>query len=172
MTATESTSESASQPYGRWVEIEFDCLPLRSLSRVDIPVDASPVYEQFLLRVKAAIEKHGFHNTHYLYRGRCRFHLTNDPARGQLTFGFEGAVLTDDRDHNTRGLDLQIELVGETCGWLNERIVEFFVASVRQAVAVEFDRYIRAGDPDKSQCQLEELERTIEASGGFIGMHL
>ena len=26
----------------RWVEISFDCLPLRSVGRLDIPMDASP----------------------------------------------------------------------------------------------------------------------------------
>ena len=41
---------------GQWVEIEFDCLPLRSINRLDVPVDASPVYEQFVLRVKAAMQ--------------------------------------------------------------------------------------------------------------------
>ena len=69
---------------GQWVEIEFDCLPLRSVTRLDVPVDASPVYEQFVLRVKEAMAKHGSHNTYYLHRGRW------DPA-------------AEDRDE-TRGL--------------------------------------------------------------------
>ena len=29
---------------GQWVEIEFDCLPLRSVTRQDVPIDASPKY--------------------------------------------------------------------------------------------------------------------------------
>ena len=57
-----SSTETA---YGRWVEIEFDCLPLRTVQRVDAPMDASPKYEQFVLRVKEAIETHGVHNTYY-----------------------------------------------------------------------------------------------------------
>ena len=30
----------------RWVEIAFDCLPLRSVGRLDIPIDASPKYRE------------------------------------------------------------------------------------------------------------------------------
>ena len=41
----------------QWVEIRFDCLPLRSVTRLDIPLDASPKYQAFCHRVKAAIEK-------------------------------------------------------------------------------------------------------------------
>ena len=32
----------------RFVEITFDCLPLRSIPRLDIPIDASPRYRKFL----------------------------------------------------------------------------------------------------------------------------
>ena len=32
----------------RYVEIVFDCLPLRSISRLDIPIDASPRYRAAL----------------------------------------------------------------------------------------------------------------------------
>lgn len=78
---------------GQWVEIEFDCLPLRSVTRLDVPVDASPVYEQFVLRVKEAMAQHGSHNTYYLHRGRCSYHLTNDPGCGRVSFKFEGTVM-------------------------------------------------------------------------------
>ena len=74
----------------RWVEISFDCLPLRSVGRLDIPIDASPKYRQRCERIKRALEKHGSHNTYYLYNAECRFHLTNDPALGMATFRFEG----------------------------------------------------------------------------------
>ena len=77
---------------GHWVEIEFDCLPLRSVSRFDVPVDASPKYEQFVLRVKDAMAKHGSHNTYYLHRGTCTYHLTNDPKQGCVIFQFEGTA--------------------------------------------------------------------------------
>ena len=80
---------------GRWVEIEFDCLPLRSVTRLDVPLDASPVYEQFVLRVKQAIGKHGSHNAYYLHRGKCEFHLTNSQEQGRVAFQFEGTALTE-----------------------------------------------------------------------------
>ena len=154
---------------GNWVTIEFECLPLRSLGRLDVPVDASPKYEQFVLRIQAAVDRHGQHNAYYLHRGRCVYHLTNDDARGRLQFAFEGAALTDADDRRTRSLDLNITLVEESCGWLNERIVEFFVESVRQAVRVEFDRYIDAGDLQRTRDRIEQLDRQIIADGSFLG---
>ncbi|MEM9826611.1 MAG: hypothetical protein AAF958_08480 [Planctomycetota bacterium] len=158
--------------YGKWVEIEFDCLPLRSVTRTDVPVDASPAYEQWVLKVKAAMEKHGTHNTHFLYNGRCTFHLTNDPRKGCLEFAYEGTALADERDQKTRGVDLSVTLVKETCEWLNERIVDFFSQTIRHSVAVEFDRYIQAGDLEKTKQRLEEMEKQLDARGGFLGMHL
>ncbi len=49
------------------VEIAFDCLPLRSVGRLDIPLDASPDFRSRCERIKAAMEKHGTHNSYYLY---------------------------------------------------------------------------------------------------------
>ena len=156
---------------GRWVEIDFDCLPLRSVTRTDVPVDASPKYEQCVLKVKAALEKHGSHNAYYL-TGKCRFHLTNDPLRGMVSYTVEGVVLTDDSDQKTVASDLNITLGDETCPWLNERIVDFFAESVRQAVMVEFDRYILAGDLEKTRQRIAQIQAEAEAKGGFIGMYL
>ena len=95
---------------GQWVEIEFDCLPIRSVSRLDVPVDASPVYEQFVLRVKEAMAQHGSHNTYYLHRGRCTYHLTNDPGCGRVSFEFEGTVMTGEDDQQTKGCGCQREV--------------------------------------------------------------
>ena len=47
----------------RFVEIVFDCLPLRSLGRVDIPLDASPKFRAKCERIKDALGKHGTMNT-------------------------------------------------------------------------------------------------------------
>ena len=63
----------------RWVEIQFDCLPLRSVSRSDVPLDASPKLRDFCARLQQAHRKHGTHNTYYLHNARCIFHLTNQP---------------------------------------------------------------------------------------------
>ena len=116
------------------------------MSRLDIPIDASPSYRARCERIKQAIETHGSHNTYYLYNARCTFHLTNDELLGMLEYRFEGTVLTDASDQKTQHCDLNVELVREDCDWLTAPIVAWFMESVRRAVALEFDRYIAAGD--------------------------
>ena len=157
---------------GQWVEVAFDCLPLRSVTRLDVPVDASPVYEQFVLRVKAAMERHGTHNTYYLHRGTCAFHLTNNPQRGTVNFAFEGTALTDPNDLHTKALDLTVKLASETCGWLSEPFVGFLAESVQHAVLVEFDRYIEAGDLKKTEQRIKAIQQRSDAAEGFVGMYL
>ena len=157
---------------GRWVEIEFDCLPLRSVTRLDVPLDASPVYEQVILRVKHAIEKHGSHNSYYLHRGRCKFHLTNSPDHGSASFRFEGTVLTGQKDLKTRSIDLAVDLDQETCPWLSEPSVDFLAESVRQAVVVEFNRYLEAGDLVKAQKRIEAIQAESDRGEGYVGMYL
>ena len=109
----------------RWVEITFDCLPLRSVVRLDVPLDASPAFQAFCERVKAAIDKHGQFNSFYLYNGRCTYHLTNREDLGMIQFRFEGTMLTDEEDRHTVGCDLDVSLLRETCRWLSEPIVEW-----------------------------------------------
>jgi hypothetical protein len=156
----------------RWVQIEFDCLPLRSVGRLDIPIDASPTYCSFCERVKAAFDKHGSHNAYYLHNARCAFHLTNDPAIGLLEFRFEGTVFTDDQDLHALHADLEVALHGETCGWLTEPVVRWFEETLGHAVLVEFDRYIQAGDLERTRQRIEKLQAASEESGGFLGMYL
>ncbi|NND96729.1 MAG: hypothetical protein HKN47_05300 [Pirellulaceae bacterium] len=157
---------------GQWVEVEFDCLPMRSITRIDVPVDASPKYEQFVLRVKAAMAKHGTHNTYYLHRGRCVYHLTNDSKRGEIAFAFEGTVMTGTKDRQTRSVDLTVTLDRETCAWLSEPFVGFLSESVQHAVVVEFDRYIEAGDLKKTEERIAKLNEQSDAADGFVGMYL
>jgi hypothetical protein len=157
---------------GRWVEIEFDCLPLRSVTRLDVPVDASPVYEQFVLRVKEAMSKHGSHNTYYLHRGTCVYHLTNDPAHGKVEFSFEGTVMTDEGDRSTRAVDIHVKLHGETCSWLSEPIVGFLAESVQHAIVTEFNRYIDAGDLEKTEQRIKAVQDQSDSAEGFVGMYL
>lgn len=157
---------------GQWVEIEFDCLPLRSISRLDVPVDASPKYEQFLLRIKAAMEKHGSYNSYYLHKGRCSFHLTNDSDRGTVSFSFEGVALTDSEDLKTRSLDVNVQLESETCSWLTETFVRLLSESVQHAIMVEFDRYIGAGDLEKARERIEKINQQSDSADGFVGMYL
>ena len=166
------TSMQSEPPFGQWVEFEFDCLPLRSVGRLDVPIDASPVYEAFVQRLKKAVAKHGTHNAYYLHRAVCRFHLTNDPKCGRVEFDVEGTVLTDVNDVKTKGVDLNVTLGQETCAWLNEPSVEFLVESVRHAVATEFDRYIQAGDLTKTKERIEAMQAQIEEGDGFQAMYL
>lgn len=154
------------------VTITFDCLPLRSIDRVDIPLDASPAFRARCERILAAMEKHGKQNAYYLHSARCVFQLANSDSIGMIEFGFEGTVLTDDCDQKTRGADLNVELLKETCDWLSAHIVEWFQETVSRAVAVEFDRYIAAGDLDKTVARLEKLQSESDAQGGFVGMYL
>jgi hypothetical protein len=154
------------------VEIAFDCLPLRSVTRFDVPLDAPPEYEELVERVKRAVEKHGLYNSYYLHNARCVFHLTNDPEVGMLEFRFQGTALTDPEDRKTLHCDLQVELARETCDWLTEPIVGWFAETVRRAVQAEFDRYIASGDLERAVERLARLEAESDAHGGFLGMGL
>lgn len=156
----------------RFVEISFDCLPLRAISRLDIPIDASPRYRAQFERIKAAIEQHGTHNTFYLYRANCVFHLTNYRDIGMLDFQFEGTLLTDQNDEKAVHAHLDIQLARETCDWLTEPVVEWFKDTVRHAVLVEFDRYIAAGDLEQAKRRIETLQNKADQSGGYLGMYL
>jgi hypothetical protein len=156
----------------RWVEITFDCLPLRSVVRLDVPLDASPKFQAFCDRVKAAIDKHGKFNSFYLYNGRCTYHLTNRDDLGMIQFRFEGTVLTDEADLHTVRCDLDVSLLRETCSWLSEPIVEWLRETVLHSVGAEFDRYIEAGDLEQTRRRIEQLQAAADQTGGFIGMYL
>jgi hypothetical protein len=156
----------------RWVDINFDCLPLRSVTRLDIPLDASPGYRALCERIKAAIEMHGNHNTYYLYNASCTYHLTNHPDVGMLQFKFEGTLFTDATDLKPNRCDLTVELTRETCDWINASVVQWFHESVQHSVCVEFGRYIEAGDLQKTVERLAKLREASDEAGGFVGMYL
>jgi hypothetical protein len=156
----------------QWVEISFDCLPLRSVGRLDIPLDASPKYRERCERIKAALAKHGSHNSYYLYNANCTYRLTNRDDTGMIQFRFEGTVLTDDDDRRTKRCDLEVTLARETCDWLTEPIVQWFSGTVSRSAAVEFDRYIEAGDLDQAKERIEKLRAASDQSGGYLGMYL
>ena len=154
------------------VAITFDCLPLRSIGRMDIPIDASPKYRSRCEHILRALETHGSHNTYFLYNARCTYHLTNSEELGTIQFRFEGTALTDDTDRRTKCCDLEVELVSETCDWLTEPVVAWFAATLRRSVAVEFDRYIEAGDLDQAKARIERIQAESDEQGGFVGMFL
>ena len=156
----------------RWVDVTFDCLPLRSVGRLDIPIDASPKFRARCERIKSAIENHGSHNSFYLHNARCIFHLTNDDEVGTLEFRFEGTVLTDAEDKVCDRCDLQVDLVCETCDWLTEPAVQWFADTVQHAVAVEFNRFIDAGDLDQAKQRVEQIQTASDEAGGYLGMYL
>ncbi|MCC7086100.1 MAG: hypothetical protein IT427_13945 [Pirellulales bacterium] len=156
----------------RFVEISFDCLPLRAISRLDVPMDASPKYRARCERIKSAIEAHGSHNTFYLYNANCVFHLTNSPEVGMLEFRFEGTVMTDQSDEKSVHAHLEVELARETCDWLTEPVVAWLKETVTRAVLVEFDRYIAAGDLEQAKRRVEAMQAQADQSGGYMGMYL
>lgn len=156
----------------RCVEITFDCLPLRSISRLDIPIDASPAFRRRCEKIKAAMEKHGAHNSYYLHNARCAFQLTNSPETGRIDFRFEGTLLTGDADEKSESCELEVELIQETCDWLTEPVVKWFHESVERAVMVEFDRYIKAGDLEKTKDRMQRIQAESDSVSGYLGMYL
>ena len=63
-------------------------------------------------------------------------------------------------------------MLRETCDWLTQPVVEWFGESVKRAVAVEFDRYIQAGDLDKAKARAAKIQQECDDAGGFVGMYL
>ena len=154
------------------VDIEFDCLPLRSVGRLDIPIDASPKYRARCERIKQALETHGSHNTYFLYNARCTFHLTNDSEVGMIQYTFDGTALTDPSDQKTLRCDLRVELARETCDWLTEPVSAWLRDTVAKAVEIEFDRYIATGDLAQTVARIEKLQAQSDQRGGYVGMYL
>jgi hypothetical protein len=60
----------------------------------------------------------------------------------------------------------------ETCEWLTEPVVQWFAETVPRSVAVEFDRYIEAGDLEKAKQRIEKIQAASDDAGGFVGMYL
>lgn len=156
----------------RWVEIAFDCLPLRSVPRLDPPLDASPKLTAKYNRIQSAVEVHGTHNVYYVHNASCRFQLTNEPSTGLIEFEFEGIVFTNDTDDTATKAELQVELLRESCSWLNQQIVDWFKETVNHAVLIEFQKFIAAGDLEKTRERLRKLEQEIDDQEGFVGMYL
>jgi hypothetical protein len=155
-----------------WVEISFECVPLRTVARLNPPVDASNQQAAVVARLRAAAQKHGFHNSYYLHDGHCVYHLTNHKQLGTLEFQFQGTVLTDAKDVKTIHGDLDVELTGEVCPWLVAPVTDWFCETVCEAVKIEFDRFIAAGDLGKTIQRLEQLRAASDAQGGFLGLGL
>ena len=154
------------------VDVTFECLPLRDVARLDVPIDASEPYQQFVLDVKRAIDTHGRHNTYFLSRGRCVYYLTNEQGYGEITFRFQGTAFTDQDDIRCVGVDLQALFAGETCSWLTQNVIDWFLETVSHTVKAEFDRYINSGDLEKAQHLAAKRMEQADEAGGFLGMYL
>jgi hypothetical protein len=154
------------------VSISFDCTPLRSIERWDIPLDASYEFRERCRRMQRAIEVHGAHNSYYLFNGLCEYHLTNDADVGALAFAFEGTLLTDGEDLRTLFAQLHVELQSETCDWLSRAVIAWYRETVTRAVMIEFDRYIASRDRSQTRMRLEAIELHCNTQGGFVGMGL
>ena len=148
------------------VDITFSCLPLRSVGRLDVPLDASGIYRIRHQRLQAALHKHGAERTYYLYDACCIFRLANSEVTGMIRFDFEGIVRTDAGDALTDEVELDVRLASETCGGIPPEVEAWLKRQVEQAVAIEFDRFIAAGQLSSRTSELGDLQQLSDL-GGF-----
>lgn len=151
------------------IEIAFDCLPLRSVGRIDVPLDASPAFRARLEQLQRAIETHPVANTYFLYNTQCTYKLANSEIVNMLRFTFDGTLLTDRSDCKAERADLAIVLVAETCGDVSAAALQWLRGVVERAVLVEFDRFIEAGRLAARVAELGE-GASVGAISGFAGM--
>jgi hypothetical protein len=153
------------------VDIAFDCLPLRSVSRVDVPIDASPGFRKRCERLQQALDKHGSDNAYFLYNTRCTYRLANSDIDNMLRFSFDGTVLTDRSDGRADRADLLIELKAETCVPMSPEVLAWFRRIVERAVLIEFNHFIAAGALAKRVDDLGRVESVASVSD-FAGMNV
>jgi hypothetical protein len=153
------------------VDIEFDCLPLRSVSRVDVPLDASPAFRARCERLQQAMEAHRGGNAYFLYNTSCTYRLANSDIDNMLRFTFDGTLQTDRSDCKAERADLDIKLAAETCGGVSPAAIEWLRKVVGRAVLVEFDRFISAGQLAHRVDQLGKVD-SIKDVASFAGMNV
>ena len=146
------------------VDIAFDCLPLRSVGRVDVPLDASPAFRARCEQLQHAIDTHGTENAYFLYNTRCVFRLANSDVENMLRFSFDGTVLTDRSDCKADRADLRVELTAETCGTVPADVLAWFRGVVTRAVLIEFDHFIAAGSLAERVDRLGKVESVANLS--------
>jgi len=153
------------------VDIAFDCLPLRAVGRVDVPLDASPAFRARCEQLQQSIDRHGSDNGYFLYNARCVYRLANSEIDGMLRFSFAGTVLTDLSDCRADRADLTIELAADTCGSMTPEVLAWFRQLVERAVLIEFDRFISAGRLAERVTQLGQLKSLADLPD-FAGMNV
>jgi hypothetical protein len=154
-----------------YVDIAFDCLPMRSIGRVDVPLDASPAFRARCERLQKAIEAHGAENAYFLYNTRCVYRLANSDIENMLRFSFDGTVLTDRSDCRAEHADLSIKLVGETCGPMPAEVLRWLEGVIERAVLIEFDHFIAAGRLADRVSELGQID-SIRDVRDFAGMNV
>jgi hypothetical protein len=154
-----------------YVDIAFDCLPLRSVGRVDVPLDASPAFRARCEHLQRSIEAHGAKNAYFLYNTRCVLRLANSDVHNMLRFTFDGTVWTDRGDCQAAGANFQVLLSGETCGPLPPAVLAWFGPVVERAVMIEFDRFIAAGKLADRVAEVGQIDRVTDLAG-FAGMNV
>jgi hypothetical protein len=147
------------------VEIAFDCLPMRSVGRLDIPLDASDAFLRRAERIKAAMNDFGAERTYFLYNGYCVFRFANSEIDGACRLEFEGVVRTDAGDRICQDVHVDVRLASDTCGGVPAAVETWLAQRVRQAVGVEFDRFIAAGQLAERASQLGAGSSLAELSG-------
>jgi hypothetical protein len=151
------------------VDIAFDCLPLRSVGRLDVPLDASDAFRRRVERIKEAMEEFGAERTYFLYNSRCIFRLANSEIEGVCRFEFEGVVRTDAGDRKCLQTLLEVRLASETCGGIPPQVEAWLADRVRQAAGIEFDRFISAGQLGGGTEPFDALA-SLSGLGGFSGL--
>ena len=71
-------------------------------------------------------------------------------------------------DQASASCDIEAVLEEETCSWLTEPVVQWFQETVSRAIQVEFDRYVTAGDLDKTKQRAARLEAATDDAGGSM----
>ena len=151
------------------VEIAFDCMPLRSVGRLDLPLDASDAFRRRAGRIKAALNDFGAERTYFLYNGHCVFRFANSDVEGTCRLEFEGVVRTDAGDRLCQEALVEAKLASETCGGVPPAVEAWLAERVREAVRVEFDRFIAAGQLAERADQLG-TGSSLAQLGGLAGM--
>jgi hypothetical protein len=154
-----------------YVDIAFDCLPLRSIGRVDVPLDASPAFRARCERLQQAIDAYGRQNAYFLYNTRCVYRFANSDFESMLRFSFDVTLLTDHSDRQAERVDLDVQVAAATCGPLSPEVLAWFRRAVERAVLIEFDRFIAAGSLANRVSQLGERSSVADISD-FVGMYV
>jgi hypothetical protein len=153
------------------VDIAFDCLPLRSIARADIPLDASPAFRARSERLQQSLKAYASENAYFLYNTRCTYRLANSDIDNMLRFSFDGTLLTDRSDCKADRADLNVVLIAETCGGVPPAALDWLRGIVKRAVLIEFDRFIAAGQLDERVKQLGSVDSIVDVAG-FAGMNV